>query len=114
MKFFDKAVFLSVLLITSLEAHSQELELACTITGQSEAVALLLCENESAEESWVAAGQKACEGKETCNAWIWTDEAFLPDSAPDMDADLPKNLSAKAVAIWVSVAESLIKVSEVR
>ena len=85
----------------------------CNVTQRSEAVVLMLCPPAQTEVIWRAAALKACEGKQRCNVWIWDDAAHVPTTAPATDAELPKALTAKAVAIWAHDSQSLVGLRKV-
>jgi hypothetical protein len=88
-------------------------EQACAVTQRSEAVVLMLCPPAQTEVAWRAAALKACEAKLRCNVWIWDDATHVPITAPATDAELPKALTAKAVAIWAHDTQSLVSLRKV-
>lgn len=99
---------LGVLLMSSHTAAAPQAPAVCAVTQRSEAVVLMLCPPAQTEVTWRAAALKACDGKQRCNVWIWDDAAQLPATAPVTDAELPKALTAKAVAIWAQDSQSLV------
>jgi hypothetical protein len=99
---------LSVALWSSPATANPQATQSCAVTQRSEAVVLMLCPPAQTEVTWRAAALKACEGKQRCNVWIWDDSAHLPTTAPATDAELPKTLTAKAVAIWAHDSQSLV------
>ena len=99
---------LSVGLWSSHAVAAPQAVQSCAVTQRSEAVVLMLCPPAQTEVTWRAAALKACEGKQRCNVWIWEDAAHLPTTAPATDAELPKALTAKAVAIWAHDSQSLV------
>ncbi|XVJ68343.1 MAG: hypothetical protein HEQ39_00860 [Rhizobacter sp.] len=100
--------FLSASLWSSLVTAAPQATQSCNVTQRSEAVVLMLCPPAQNEVTWRAAALKACEGKQRCNVWIWDDATNLPATAPATDAELPKSLTAKAVAIWAQDSQSLV------
>lgn len=104
---------LGVLLMSGPTAAAPQAPAACAVTQRSEAVVLMLCPPAQTEVTWRAAALKACEGKQRCNVWIWDDAAHLPANAPATDAELPKTLTAKAVAIWAQDSQSLVSLRKV-
>jgi hypothetical protein len=96
-------------------AHAQSEQTAgeCSIKARSNAVVILVCPPLSNAENWRVAGSAACESKQFCNAWVWDDSGKAPNKAPATDADLPKNSSGAAVAIWVNDSKSLVTLKKV-
>jgi hypothetical protein len=86
----------------------------CTIRSRSQRLVLLLCPAGLDREALQLAGENACKPRVTCNAWIWDDAARMPAVAPATDAELPKHLTAQAVAVWAQDSKSLVIVRQVK
>jgi hypothetical protein len=104
------SVALTALLAWPVLAHAQPQKPAeeCTVKSRSDAVVLLLCPPQADAELWRMAGEAACSTRAACNAWIWDDATKVPDKAPATDAELPKQRTAAAVAVWVNDSKSLM------
>ena len=85
----------------------------CQVKDSSAAVMLMVCPQGAGPQVWRAAGQHACAARKDCNVWIWEDAADVPAKAPATDADLPKDRTAKAVAIWVQQSQDLVTLKRV-
>ena len=46
--------------------------------------------------------------------WIWDDAALVPETAPATDAELPKDRTGKAVAVWANDSQSLVSLRKVK
>ena len=102
------------LLMLGWPSHHITAEEQCYTKDKSETIVLLVCSNDSHEAQWKNAGKAACESKNRCNAWIWGNPADVPDEAPLQDVMLPKNKTAKALAVWVNDSQSLIKINKTK
>lgn len=80
---------------------------ACKVKAQSDAVAIVVCDEGASMEALRAGGIAACKGRTVCNAWIWTDAGKAPATAPARDADLPKDAAREAKAIWINDSANL-------
>ena len=86
---------------------------ACQVKDSSAAVVLMVCPPGTNAQAWRAAGLQACATRKDCNVWIWDDAADVPAKSPVTDADLPKDRTAKAVAIWVQQTQDLVTLKRV-
>ena len=89
-------------------------EQACSVSDRSDTVVLMLCPGPLDEKVWIEAGRAACSPGRQCNVWIWDDKAKMPKRAPRTDADLAKEHSASATAIWVNDSQSLMRLRKAR
>jgi hypothetical protein len=87
---------------------------ACQSPGRSERVALVLCSPGADTATLKAAGQAACQGAASCNAWIWEDARQLPSQAPASDQALPKAQAGTARAVWISETQHLMELRKAR
>ena len=87
---------------------------ACQSPGRSERVALVLCSPGTDTPTLKAAGQAACQGAASCNAWIWEDARQLPSQAPASDQALPKAQAGTARAVWISETQHLMELRKAR
>ncbi len=86
----------------------------CKVTARSQNLALVLCPTGLGREALQSAGEEACKMRVRCNAWIWDDPARLPAAAPATDAELPKESTGHAVAVWVQDSKRLMSVRRVK
>lgn len=74
----------------------------CEIKGSNGMVTMLQCPEGLDAAAYAEEGRIACEGRAPCGAWIWIDEAAIPEVAPVSHDKLPKESIREAVAIWVN------------
>lgn len=87
---------------------------SCAVKNRSDAVVLMLCPAGQTDVTLRAAAAKACESKTRCNVWIWDDAALVPETAPATDAELPKDRTGKAVAVWANDSQSLVSLRKAK
>lgn len=80
----------------------------CEDRGTNGMVTLLLCPPEATFEAYQAAGEAACGQRMPCGAWIWTDAAVMPETAPDSHDKLTQSQVQAAKAIWINEKKQLI------
>ncbi|MEX0730013.1 MAG: hypothetical protein WED00_14925 [Aquisalimonadaceae bacterium] len=97
-----------------LSADTTPANEACSVKSRSDAVVIVVCEPGVSEQGLREAGRAACGDNAQCNAWIWDDSAAAPATAPARDADLPKDRSGAAVAVWVNDTGSLLTIKRMR
>lgn len=104
--------FLALIFSGNVTAETLEQTAQCRILDRSDAVIIMVCSTQEAED-WQKAGKEACGLKQLCNAWIWDDEANAPKVAPITDAEIPKVNSVQAVAVWVNDSKMLMTLRQV-
>lgn len=94
----------------SAQAQAQD-KPDCEVRDRSEELVLMICKSGSTPTQWRAAAQATCgeEGRR-CNVWIWSNPADAPAKAPKTDAEIPKQHSAKAVAVWAHDSQTLLQI----
>ncbi|MFC4671155.1 hypothetical protein ACFO5X_21575 [Seohaeicola nanhaiensis] len=80
----------------------------CEERGTNGMVTLVLCPQGSPVEVFQAAGSAACGERMPCGAWIWTDAADVPETAPDSHDKLTQSQVQSAKAIWINEKKQLI------
>lgn len=84
---------------------------SCAVKTRSERVVIMVCPPGLDREGWQSAGKSACEAGKRCNVWIWDDKKKAPADAPANDAEMPRDRTAAAVAVWVNSSGNLILLS---
>lgn len=104
------AALLAALCAMPATAQAQE-KPDCEVRDRSDELVLMVCKPGSPPTQWRSAAQAACgeEGKR-CNVWIWSSTADAPAKAPKTDAEIPKQHSAKAIAVWANDSQSLLQI----
>lgn len=92
----------------NISADDSILSNECKVLDKTNAVIIMVCPRYYGKEAWKSAGEDACDSVEFCNVWIWDDVKKAPSTAPNTDAGIPKNNTAKAVAIWINDSKSLV------
>lgn len=95
-------------------ADSAFADTGCEVVRESSAVVLMTCPDQSDVAIWQEAGKSACGIRTFCNAWIWLSADDVPAVAPEKDAGLPRELTARAAAVWANDSGTLLKISKVR
>lgn len=80
----------------------------CTQASRSDNIVLMRCSADATSETWVEAAKKACGNDKSCNVWFWPKDVELPETAPLTDTELPKSLTAQALAVWANDSSSLL------
>lgn len=86
----------------------------CAVKSSNDRLVLMHCPAGLQEKDWIEAAKTACTPGKPCNVWIWEDASKIPPTAPKTDAELPKNATSAAVAVWVNDSSSLMKLRQVR
>ncbi|MGB5559137.1 MAG: hypothetical protein WBN04_14145 [Paracoccaceae bacterium] len=89
-------------------------ESQCTVGDTNGMVTLVLCPPGLDQEALKTAGEAACGERMPCGAWIWVDEAKMPEVAPDSHDKLTQEQITAAAAIWVNEAKQLITLEPVQ
>ena len=92
-------VLVIALLLFNMPIESGESTNICSVKGDSGRIVLLLCEKDVADENVVESAKQACADRSYCNAWVWTDEKYIPENAPQEDSQLPQDLIMHAIAV---------------
>lgn len=105
------ALLLAAGLVTAAPWAAAQEATACEVRDRSPELVVMVCKPASNPTQWRAAAQAACgEERSRCNVWIWTSLEDAPKKAPKLDADIPKQNTAKAVAVWANDTQSLLQV----
>ena len=110
---FFRMVFAASALAALAPAQAQQVADTCTVKDSAQTVVLMVCAPNAGAHKWQAAAQAACGKRLACNVWIWDDATQVPAKAPVNDADMPKDRTAKAVAIWVHDVKNLVTLKPV-
>ncbi|MGI9389518.1 MAG: hypothetical protein ACR2O1_05615 [Boseongicola sp.] len=104
-----KSFFASMLfLLGSLPASADGAK--CTEMGTNGMVTMLLCPTDLDDEVLAEEGRIACGDRKPCGAWLWTDAAAIPETAPANHDDLPESAIQSAIAVWVNESGNLITI----
>jgi hypothetical protein len=99
---------MSAWMISATLAEQPKPKEPCETKSSSESIAIVVCAPGLSREAWEAAGRNACGMRSQCNAWIWDNPDYVPDTAPVIDSDLPKKQAGAAVAVWINDTEDMI------
>lgn len=86
----------------------------CVVREGDGSVVVLVCPPSLDAEAWQVAGQRACDGKLLCNAWVWVDPVKAPEKAPKRNEDLTHVQVADAVAVWINDSQYLMLMRAVK
>jgi len=87
----------------------------CAVRDRSPAIVVMICTPDAKSAHWRVAAMAACgASRDRCNVWIWDDAALAPSKAPVLDADMPRDLAGRAVAVWAHDSQSLLEIRKTR
>ncbi len=111
-----RTTFAAALIGLGAAAQAQEApaDPRCEVKGENGMVTLLLCPAGLSQTALAGEGRAACDERMPCGAWMWVNEADVPDAAPDSHDKLPQAAVQSAVAIWVNEDQQLIALEEVQ
>lgn len=85
-------------------------ERKCELRGTNEMVTLLLCPAGLSDEALATEGQIACDGRKPCGAWIWVNEADVPEAVPARHDELTAEAIQSSIAVWVNETDNLVTI----
>ena len=86
----------------------------CEKKDGNKVIAIALCPTGLSHAELIDEGTAICYGRVPCGVWFWTDEANMPETAPQNHDGLTKEQITSALAVWVAEKGSLIEIGSLK
>lgn len=85
----------------------------CTQSAASDIISVVICPAGLDDVELAEAGKTFCAERLPCGAWIWTNAADAPETAPENHDGLTQAQVTSSVGVWVAEQEQFISIEKV-